>query len=48
MSAHLVMWKIFVGLLGLVSWGLKCLPPFVGIKLLDWGLKCLPLYVGAW
>ena len=28
--------------------GLKCLPSFVGIRLLDWGLKCLSPYVGAW
>ena len=31
----LVMWVIFVGSLRSVSWGLKCLSPFVGIGLFD-------------
>ena len=40
-----VMWAIFDGSFGLVSWGLKCLPLYVDVGSFDWGLKCLPLYV---
>ena len=36
-SPPLVMWAIFVGLLGLVFWGLKCLPPIY---------ECLAIYLG--
>ena len=42
-----VMWTIFVGSFRSVSWGLKCLPPFVDVGPFDWDSKCLPLYVGA-
>ena len=45
-SRPLVMWTIFVGSLGLVSWGLKCLPPFVDVGLFGWRLKHLPPFVG--
>ena len=38
---------IFVGSLGLVSWGLKCLPAFVDVWLLNWVSKCLPAFVGV-
>ena len=41
-SRPLVMRTIFVGSLGSVSWGLKCLPPFVDVGLLGYGLKYLP------
>ena len=46
MSPPLVIWEIFVGTFRSVSWGLKCLFSFVGIRSFDWGLKCLPLFVG--
>ena len=42
-----VMWAIFDRSLGLVYWGLKCLPPYMGIELSKCGLKCLPPYVGV-
>ena len=37
-----------VGSLGSMSWGLKCLPPFVGVLPFSWGLKCLPPFVDIW
>ena len=33
--------------LGSASWGLKCLPQFVGVWLFTRGLKCLPPFVGV-
>ena len=44
----LVMYAIFVRSLGSVSWGLKCLPPFVDVGFPNWGSKCLSPFVGAW
>ena len=46
MSSLLVMWEILVGSFRLMSWGLKCLPPYVDVRSFDWGSKCLPSYVG--
>ena len=46
MSPPLVMWAIFVGSFRLVSWGLKCLPPFVDVRPFYWGSKCLTTFVG--
>ena len=37
----LVMWAIFVGSFRLISWGLKCLPPYLGQF-----SKCLSPFVG--
>ena len=31
-----------------MSWGLKCLPLFVGVWLFTLGLKCLPPLVDVW
>ena len=39
---------IFLGSFKSMSWGLKCLPPFVDVGSFDWGSKCLLSYVGAW
>ena len=45
MSSPLVMWQIFVRSFRLVSWGLKCLPPFMDVGPFDWGSKYLPPFV---
>ena len=42
MSLPLVIWAIFDGSFSLVSWGLKCFPPYVDVGSFDLGSKCLP------
>ena len=35
-------------IIGIDAWGLKCLPPLVGVWLFTWGLKCLPPFMDVW
>ena len=42
MSLPLVIWAIFDGSFSLVSWGLKCFPPYVDVGSFDLGSRCPP------
>ena len=45
-SPPLVIWAIFDGSFRSVYWGLKYLPPYVGVGSFNWDSKCLPPHVG--